>query len=797
MELPELPLQERTRVLEAEIEELRRNQQSLAAMLSRSENNLRDALERLQLVMDNAPAAVTRCSGDLRYVWTSRSYASWLKRAPQEIEGRPIIDVIGQQAYEAILPHIEKVLSGEREEYETQVTFLGAGTRWIHAVYVPTKNQDHLVDGWIAFITDVTRWHEAEEALRNTEQQLRMAQNAAHLAGYSRNLATNDLTTFGEYAELYGFEADDAPRTFDEWVRLIHPDDRDSVQATLKNSRERGEDFEIEFRTCWPDGSIHWICGKGAIYRDETGQPIRTAGVNFDITERKIAEAALRESEERFRRVFEEGPLGVALVATDFRFLRVNTALCQLVGYGEEELLQKTFADITHPDDVRADVELAERLFRGEIPFYRMQKRYLKKTGEVIWINLTVSMIRDPDGKPLYALGMVEDITEVKRNQEEAFARQKLESIGTLANGIAHDFNNILGAVMAQAEVALAELGAGSPSEAELRAIRDVAMRGSEIVRQLMIYAGKESAIPGPIDLSESVEDMLALLRVSVSKHARLDIDLDKQLLPIEANPSQISQLVMNLVTNASEAIGDRDGVIRVTTKRAAIGTDCLGIDGLLEGKYVQLEVSDTGRGMSPGTKARVFDPFFSTKSTSRGLGLAVVHGIVQTLGGTIHLASDLGHGTTFLILLPCAETCADTRGPVSDFGQTGKLSKTSRVLLVEDEDALRRAASKMLNKRGFSVIEARDGSAALDVIRAGDNPIDVLFLDVTLPGTPGREVLEEAKRLRPEMSVIVTSAFSEEMAAASLQTSIKRFIRKPYLLNDLIGLIQSAPGQQ
>jgi PAS domain S-box-containing protein len=165
-----------------------------------------------------------------------------------------------------------------------------------------------------------------------------------------------------------------------------------------------------------------------------------------------------------------------------------------MVGYDQARLVQMTFVDITHPDDVGADVELAEKLFRGEIPFYRIQKRYMKRTGEIIWINLTASIINGPDGEPLHGLAMVEDITEIKRTQEEALFRQKLESVGTLAGGIAHDFNNLLGAVQAQAELALVEVDVGSSCKEELTAIRDVAIRGSEIVRQLMIYAGKETS---------------------------------------------------------------------------------------------------------------------------------------------------------------------------------------------------------------------------------------------------------------------------------------------------------------
>jgi C4-dicarboxylate-specific signal transduction histidine kinase len=194
-----------------------------------------------------------------------------------------------------------------------------------------------------------------------------------------------------------------------------------------------------------------------------------------------------------------------------------------------------SFTDITHPDDLGEDVELAKRLFRREIPSYRMQKRYMKKNGEIIWINLTASIILDHDGEPLYGLAMIENITEVKRTQEEALARQKLESLGTLAGGIAHDFNNLLGGVLTQSELALTELDAGSSCKEELKAIREAAIRGSEIVRQLMIYAGKESEVVGRVDLSKIVEQMLALLKVSVSKHAVMIADLAQDLPAIRA----------------------------------------------------------------------------------------------------------------------------------------------------------------------------------------------------------------------------------------------------------------------
>lgn len=763
---------------------------------NRAENALRETLQQLQLITDNMDAAVKWCSSDLRYLWVNKSYAAWLGRVPEDIAGRPILNVIGQEAFETLRPHIERVLSGEREEYDAQVNYLGGGQRWIHAVYVPTKGQDHEIDGWIAVIMDVTKRREAEEALRNTEQQLRMAQNAAHLAGWSRNPATNEVTTFGEYAELYGLRADQTPRTLEEFVRLIHPEDRDRVQALLKDARERGQDFDIEYRIPWPDGTVHWICGKGAGQYDESGRLVRTAGVNFDITERKKAEAALRESEERFRRVFEEGPLGLALVGRDYRFLKANSALCQMLGYSELELIQKSSTDITHPDDLQADVQLSEQLFRGELPLFRIQKRYFKNSGEILWINLTASVVRDREGKPLYGLAMVEDITEVKRNQEESLSRQKLESVGTLASGIAHDFNNLLGGVMSLAELALGECDSGSHPKEELRAIRQVALRGSEIVRQLMIYAGEENESFEPLDVSQIVKEMIELLKVSISKQARLETNLDEDLPTVRGSAAQVRQIVLNLVTNASEAIGDRDGVIRVTTSYIKVGPRSARAisDRFAEGDYLKLVVADTGCGMSQETQARIFDPFFTTKSAGHGLGLAVVHGIVRGLRGAIHVASDLGNGTSFQILLPCYGTKAGVSGDaMSDVAEPTRLPHDKTILVVDDEDPLRRAVAKMLHKAGFRILEACNGSAAIELLREKGPNIDVLLLDLTIPGRSSNEVVAEALRTRRNIRIVLTSAYGREMVTSAVsEAKDYAFIRKPFQLRDLIKVISS-----
>jgi PAS domain S-box-containing protein len=634
-----------------------------------------------------------------------------------------------------------------------------------------------------------------EEELRKSEERFRLATKATNDSIWDIDLKTETVSWNETYSKVYG-RPPEASGSWQWWIQNIHPEDRENAVAGIRSAiAGRSSSWACEYRFRRVGGEWAYVYDRAYIARDASGNAWRVIGAMQDLTERKSAEAALRESEERFRRIFEEGPLGVALVGKDYRFLKVNSALCQMLGYDESELVQMSFVDIACPDDAQTDVELTDQLFEREIPNFRMQKRYLKKNGEIIWINLTASMILGGDGELLYGLGMIENITEIKHAQEETLLRQKLESVGTLAGGIAHDFNNLLGAVQAQAELASSELAAGSSCEEELKAIREVAVRGSEIVRQLMIYSGKETGDIGLVDLSNIVDEMLSLLKISVTKRAVIEANLDRDLPAIRASAAQLRQLVLNLVTNSSDAIGDRDGVIRVSTRRVTLNGDAAAVSftTLADGNYVRLEVSDTGRGMSPETQANVFDPFFTTKSAGRGLGLAVVQGIVRSLGGAIHITSEPERGTTFQILLPCADSAAHANGPGDNWGKVVVPAQHGTVLVVEDEDPLRQAIVKMLRKTGLEVFEAADGASAIARLHTDGDKVDVMLLDLTIPGASHHEVVAEAAKAKPNIAVILTSAYSQEMIGGDMSPlPIRGFIRKPFQFEDLLNKLRN-----
>ena len=449
------------------------------------------------------------------------------------------------------------------------------------------------------------------------------------------------------------------------------------------------------------------------------------------------------------------------------------------------------------PDDVARIREWCAKCVTEKRP-YPIEFQFTRSDGEVRTVASTAEILLGNDGLPVRIFGVIQDVTDSKRAQQKLLASQKLESIGTLANGIAHDFNNLLASVLAETELGLDALAGGSSPTRELKSIYSIAHRGVDIVRQLMSYSGKDSGDAGPVNVSGVVADMSQLLTLSVSKHVLLETDLSPDIPPVRCSAAQIAQIVMNLVINASEAIGDEDGVVRISTTEVNVAPDGSAPvpRSLPRCPHIQLKVIDTGSGMARETQTKMFDPFFTKKAAGRGLGLAVVDGIVRAAGGSISVESEVGRGTTVRITLPCAKSPTEQLVDPGDRNDEllQRSSRNASVLVVEDEHALREAIAKVLRKTGITVLEASDGWSAVEIIRDADRDVEVILLDLTIPGNSSENVLAEAERLRPTSKVLLTSAYGEQHAGEKLTgPQVRGFLRKPFGLRDLVESIRNA----
>lgn len=516
------------------------------------------------------------------------------------------------------------------------------------------------------------------------------------------------------------------------------------------------------------------------------------------LRQRKRVETALRQSERRFRSLADTAPVMIVASGSDGHATFFNKTWLDFTGRTMEQELGYGWLENVHRDDrdntrVQYEQSLAAR------ENCTIEYRLRRSDGEYRNVICNGVPRFESDGVFGGYIASCVDLTDIRKAQEEAYEHQNLESLGALSGGIAHDFNNLLGGTLALSELAQAKLAEGTAPFDELQKICDVATRGSEIVRQLMIYAGNESAAFEPVDLTSLVTEMLELLKVAVPKHAVLKTSLAQGLPRVRSDSAQIRQVVMNLVTNATEAIVDHDGVIQVMTHRLAGGSGSNQLDAakdLPEGDYVCLQVSDNGCGMTPETQRKAFDPFFTTKFAGRGMGLAIVQRIVRGLGGGIDIVSSPGNGSSIHVVLPCVADMARTNDAHAALALEERGSQTLgniSILVVEDERELLLAVTTLLQRRGFSVTQASDGSSALELIRTCHGRFDAMLLDVTLPGASSREVLEEAERLRPDLVAILTSAYSHESIRGNFTgLRAEHFIRKPFGIDDLVRLLHT-----
>ena len=571
---------------------------------------------------------------------------------------------------------------------------------------------------------------------------------------------------------------------------------RDAFVALTKQVFQ-GIPGKLEFETVGLKGRHVWLETHAVPFRNEHDEIVSLLGITRDITERKMSEKALRSSEAKFSAIFRSSPDSININRLeDAVFVDVNEGFTDMLGYSAEDVIGKPSTEIGVWVDVEDRAHIARQLKEtGEIK--NLEARLRRKDGSLL-TALVSSRLIEVDGV-LCTLNIARDITELKHAEQEKqnfekqlLHTQKLESLGLLAGGIAHDFNNILTSIVGNADLALMKMNPASPAIDNLHKIEQSAAKAADLAQQMLAYSGKGKFIVEPLDMNSLLEEILHMLEVSISKKVDLRLNLAPNLSSVEADVTQMRQVVMNLVINASEAIGESSGVIVITTGCMDFDTNCpkdIYLDkGIEAGRYVYLEISDNGCGMDKETLAKIFDPFFTTKFTGRGLGMAAVQGIIRGHKGFINVYSEPGKGTTFKVFLPASDKLIEN---VDDQSHKDDWRGEGTVLLVDDEETVRDIGKEMLKELGFTTITANDGNEAIEMFKAVPD-IAFVILDLTMPQMDGEQCFYELMQLKPDIKVVMSSGFSEqEITQKFVGRGLAGFVQKPYKLSALKKTIQ------
>ena len=643
----------------------------------------------------------------------------------------------------------------------------------------------------------------AHKDLEQREERLKLALDAVQDGAWDWNIVSGELLFSESWALLLGYDPAEIDPHVRSWNQLLHPEDVPGFEADWQAHLEGVTDaFRCEHRMRTKSGEWRWVLDRGKVVeRSADGKPLRATGTQKDISAAKEAQLLL----QRERLLFTGGPCVVFrwVAADDWPVEYVSPNVMSFLGYSAEDFMtgRVKYGRIIHPDDRERVTAEVRAYSASEAASFEQEYRIVRPSGEVRWLY-DFTVVHREDGEITHYEGYVLDATERKEGEAKRMAleaqvqqAQKLESLGVLAGGIAHDFNNLLMGVLGHADLAMGTLPVSSPAVKNVRGIMDAAKQAAELTHQMLAYSGKGRFLVESLSVNSVIEEMTRLLEVTISKTAILRVDLAPNLPAVEADGSQIRQVIMNLITNAAEAVGDRSGVVSIRTGAMQCDREYLDTvvkaQEMVEGNYVFVEVADTGCGMDEVTLSKIFDPFFTTKFTGRGLGLAAVQGIVRGHSGAIRVYSEPQRGTTFKVLLPaCSEPAQGAQAKSALPSWTG----TGTILLVDDEETVRTIGTLMLQRLGFDVVTASDGPTALDVFRKDPDDFACVILDLTMPHMHGDEVFRELRRIDDGVRVLLSSGYNHaDIVQRFSGKGLAGFIQKPYGRDELAKALELA----
>lgn len=557
-----------------------------------------------------------------------------------------------------------------------------------------------------------------------------------------------------------------------------------SVNEANKQMRETGE-FSGEIRHVRRDGTEFLTLMNNSLLRDDSCNPTGMIGIICDITELKRVEESLRESEEKYRALFEESKDVIFISTQDGTFLDINPAGVNMFGYSSKEEMLKIdiYKDLYFDSRMREEIKLNLNQY-GFVKDYEFALK--RKDGQHVNVIMTATTVRDEDGKVIAYRGIMRDITEQRSLEQQLIQAQKMESMGTLAGGIAHDFNNILSAILGFASLIKMKITEDHEFYGYIDTIEKSAVRAAELTAQLLAFSRGGKYNQTPVALNYIVNDTLKIIRSTFDRSIEIEKHLHDNLPTIDADAGQINQVIMNLCVNARDAMPDGGRLIIETDSAALTEKYVKKHVGAKKGRYVILSVTDTGGGIGKDVQQRIFEPFFTTKETGKGtgLGLAMVYGVVKNHGGYVSVYSEKGEGTTFKVYLPVSGKPA-----VKGLEKAREVKGGNElILVVDDEGVIRYLAKDILESHGYMVLLAENGEEAVNIYRKKKDEIGLVILDIIMPKMGGKKTFLKLKKVNPGVKVLLSTGYSQNgQAKEILDSGVRGFIQKPYLVNELL----------
>jgi PAS domain S-box-containing protein len=750
--------------------------------LARANEEIRKSEEQVRLLLDSTAEGIYGLDLDGNFTFCNAAGLAMLGYARAgELLGRNAHTLVrhtraGGRSYPMDESGVFRAIRENRGSHaEDEILWRADGTSFPTESWSYPVRKDGTLVGTVVTFLDITERKRAEEAIRNLAAIVESSEDA--IIGKALD---GTITTWNVGAErLYGWPSSEAigqPVGFH-----IPPDRRDEMRVILAKIR-RGESIKhLETVRLRKNGDRIEVSLTVSSIHGAAGEVVGASSIARDITERKHAEKELRKSEERFCRLFDSNTIGISVADLGGQILESNDAYLAMIGYTREELLSGVvrWDDMTPAEYREKDQIAVEQLQRTGVaqPY---EKEIIRKDGTRTPLLIGIAMLEASEGS---IIAYTVDLSSRRQLEEQFRQAQKMEAVGQLAGGVAHDFNNLLTVILGYAGLLATQAGQGSPLSESIGEVRKAGERAASLTQQLLAFSRRQVLLPEILDLNGIVTEMHNMLLRVIGEDVELIRSCAPDLAEVKADRGQIEQVLMNLVVNARDAM-PKGGKLTIETANVELDESyARDHAGVRPGPYVMLAVSDTGVGMDADTLSHMFEPFFTTKEKGKGtgLGLATVYGIVKQSGGYVWVYSEPGHGTTFKVYLPRVEEKQETprrAAPVV----AEDVSGSQTILLVEDEEAVRRLVRMVLEGKGYTVLEASGWQAALEIAGQHRKPIHLVITDVVMPGVGGPELASRLEAGRPGIRVLFMSGYTDgAVVNHGLLSSATAFLQKPF----------------